>query len=375
MSDNEPYPRSLSVPPRSEIAAQPEDFPEVWLSEEGIDFGIKVDRDTWVRLGNWLGTVNTKSKIWLADWASENDRRQWGFTDDDLAEITGLDKETIQNYRYVGRHVRKDVRQPGQPLTHLQAVAPLEAPDQRTLLKRGKEEEWDRDMLRDATRQVQVGIAADLVKPRTPAESHARVTDDDVTESGNSANEENSAPQSHARVTGVPPAGVAEYELYTPEWLIVKARLALGGEIDLDPASCKEAQTVVRANRYYDISSSGLTLPWASTGVWVNPPYGNGYNKPWSEKIIWEFMNGGAMKIIALMPASIGSDWYTPFEDFPRCEVSKRIAFWGPADKGDGPRFGSVIFNLGVPMELFAEAFEDIGAIYIRYQRGGNGHT
>lgn len=170
------------------------------------------------------------------------------------------------------------------------------------------------------------------------------------------------------------PAGAAEYELYTPEWLITKARQALGGEIDLDPASCKEAQTVVRANRYFDIEIDGLKQPWVATSIWVNPPYGNGYNKPWAEKIVQEFMGGGMLKGLVLQQAAVGAPWFQLFADFPRCHLSQRVAFWGPADKGFGPRFDSVIFALGISLDAFAEAFEDVGHIYVRYQRGSNGH-
>lgn len=175
---------------------------------------------------------------------------------------------------------------------------------------------------------------------------------------------------------GEPPAGVAKYELYTPEWLILKARQALGGEIDLDPASCKEAQTVVQANRFFDIEHDGLKQPWVTTALWLNHPYGDTLNQPWAEKLLSEWNGGGMMKGLALMPASVGSKWFQLLADFPRCHLSQRVTFWGPADKGDGPRFDSVVFAFGIPLDTFAEAFEDVGHIYVRYQRGRNGnHT
>lgn len=53
---------------------------------------------------------------------------------------------------------------------------------------------------------------------------------------------------------------------YTPAPVIALARRILG-EIDLDPASCPEAQRVVRAARYYAVG--GLALPWQGR-VWCN---------------------------------------------------------------------------------------------------------
>lgn len=174
------YTTGLTVPKRSEISVQPEEFPNVFLAENGIDFAVQIDRSTWVKLGKWLGGVNTKSKIWLADWAAENDRRHWEYTDHDLAEITGLDVETVQNYRYVGRRVRKENRADGLPVSHYQAVAPLSDSEQTTLLKRDKQEGWDRETLRDAVRQVKEGTLPEHITPlmasESYAESHARVT-------------------------------------------------------------------------------------------------------------------------------------------------------------------------------------------------------
>lgn len=168
---------------------------------------------------------------------------------------------------------------------------------------------------------------------------------------------------------------VAKYELYTPAWLADRARLTLDGVIDLDPASCKEAQETVRAERYFDIDVDGLIQPWVSTSVFVNPPYSRAHNQLWAQKIVLEFTRGGAMKIIALLPAATGAPWFQLFADYPRCFLKQRVAFWGPADKGMGASFDSVVFALGVPLDTFAEAFEDVGHIYIHYTRGGNGHA
>lgn len=60
-------------------------------------------------------------------------------------------------------------------------------------------------------------------------------------------------------------------ERYTPEDLVRRVRDTLGG-IDLDPMSCPEANTVVRAKCFYTKEMNGLSLRWLADSVYLNPP-------------------------------------------------------------------------------------------------------
>jgi DNA N-6-adenine-methyltransferase Dam/ParB-like nuclease family protein len=62
-----------------------------------------------------------------------------------------------------------------------------------------------------------------------------------------------------------------EYEWYTPAAILDAARSVLGA-IDLDPASCIEAQQTVNATTYYTDETDGLAQHWTGR-VWLNPPY------------------------------------------------------------------------------------------------------
>jgi len=73
-------------------------------------------------------------------------------------------------------------------------------------------------------------------------------------------------------------------EAYTPAWLVNVARAVLGG-IDLDPASCEEAQQTVQATRWYGLDDDGLERPWRDR-VWLNPPWSA--KKPWFRKLFGE---------------------------------------------------------------------------------------
>jgi hypothetical protein len=52
------------------------------------------------------------------------------------------------------------------------------------------------------------------------------------------------------------------HEWHTEAPIVAAARQVLGG-IDLDPASCAEAQETVRAARFFTKEQDGLTRPWA----------------------------------------------------------------------------------------------------------------
>ena len=53
---------------------------------------------------------------------------------------------------------------------------------------------------------------------------------------------------------------------------VVDAARAVLGAIDLDPASCAEANTVIQATTIYTVEDNGLERSWHGR-VWMNPPY------------------------------------------------------------------------------------------------------
>src|SRR5262249_4144059 len=60
-------------------------------------------------------------------------------------------------------------------------------------------------------------------------------------------------------------------EWFTPPDILEMARSALGA-IDLDPASCEEANQAVKAARFYSLKDDGLKQEWHGR-IWLNPPF------------------------------------------------------------------------------------------------------
>ncbi|MGH2415349.1 MAG: hypothetical protein ACRDEA_17005, partial [Microcystaceae cyanobacterium] len=75
----------------------------------------------------------------------------------------------------------------------------------------------------------------------------------------------------------------------TPMWVLLKVHNVMGG-IDLDPASCAEANKKVEAKRFFDGTQvDALTISYWSTypeTIYLNPPGGKKNNIPVA-RIFW----------------------------------------------------------------------------------------
>lgn len=130
----------------------------------------------------------------------------------------------------------------------------------------------------------------------------------------------------------------ASVEHYTPLYLVNATRAVLGG-IDMDPASCEEANLLVQAEFIYTKQDNGLMQPWAGK-VLLNPP-GNTKKdrvKPpypvqfWS-KLVKEWQEGNVECAIyigyslQILQTILAAGCEVHPLDLPTCLFSRRIAF------------------------------------------------
>ena len=99
--------------------------------------------------------------------------------------------------------------------------------------------------------------------------------------------------------TAVPQSGV---EWWTPTTVLDAVRASMGG-IDLDPASCAEANEAVGATQFYSIADDGLASPWAGR-LWLNPPF-SGCSR-WAAKLLDEIAMGNIEAACFLGPIGSG---------------------------------------------------------------------
>lgn len=159
-------------------------------------------------------------------------------------------------------------------------------------------------------------------------------------------------------------SGITEF--YTPPDIIEAARTALGG-IDLDPASCEEANEVVQAETYYTKEQDGLSLPWIGR-VWLNHPFEKGQNDLWIDKLISECLIGTTEAACCITWANVDTSWFRELLAYPQCFPHGRVHYRSPGGvtKKGAPK-GSVITYLGSEVDRFAAAFKHIGTIKVPY--------
>jgi hypothetical protein len=161
--------------------------------------------------------------------------------------------------------------------------------------------------------------------------------------------------------------GSGDDEYFTPPKYIALARDVLG-VIDLDPASCIEAQKIVQATRYFTKEIDGLKQEWFGK-IWLNGPFNR--LKAFIEKLIQEYESGRATEAITVTPSNTSAQWFQTAIGAASavCFPSKNIAFIHKTkgQMGQMPA-GQCFMYFGKNIEKFRRRFESIGTIVIPYK-------
>lgn len=152
-------------------------------------------------------------------------------------------------------------------------------------------------------------------------------------------------------------------EHYTPEDIVWIARTTMGG-IDLDPASCAEANEVVQAKRIFTVEDDGLSRYWLGR-VFLNSPYGlddEGESNlaKWTGKLREEFAIGRVEEAVNVVNAATSAKWFAPLTKFAICFPWDRVRFRKPGGEvGEQPTNGTAIVYLGPNVAAFVAAVKD----------------
>jgi hypothetical protein len=157
-------------------------------------------------------------------------------------------------------------------------------------------------------------------------------------------------------------------EYYTPPQYIEAAHAVLG-RIDLDPASCRRANEIVKAQKFYGKTDDGLARSWHGR-VWLNPPYckadnGKSNQEIWSNRLRVEYANGNVSEALLLVKSANGYVWYENlWIRYPVCCLRERISFIREDGQPNGQaKHANTIVYFGDNFDLFSEVFGPLGRI------------
>lgn len=150
-------------------------------------------------------------------------------------------------------------------------------------------------------------------------------------------------------------------DFYTSSSIIERAHAVMGG-IDLDPASHRVANRVVKAKEIFTANENGLLLQWKGR-VWLNPPYGNW--QAWTPKALGEWASGRVSQMCVLVATrSLTTQVVAPLFDaaLAICITYGRIPFWGRY--AAQPDDGHAILYFGQNLDQFSSVFSEIGTVF-----------
>lgn len=154
-----------------------------------------------------------------------------------------------------------------------------------------------------------------------------------------------------------------DIEHYTPEEIAWIAHTTMGG-IDLDPASCPEANEVIQAKKIYTIEDDGFARYWLGR-VLMNSPYGlddeNESNlAKWTGKLLEEFTIGRVEQAVAIVNAAVSNRWFAPLTKYAICFPWSRVKFRKPGGTvGKQPVNATAIVYMGPNVAAFVAAVKD----------------
>lgn len=172
---------------------------------------------------------------------------------------------------------------------------------------------------------------------------------------------------------------------FTP-WPIIEAARELMGSIDLDPASCLDAN--YRRNVpfdawnyheqgegcyrvapvFFDEATDGLTESWFGN-VFMNYPFGQRENKLWPAKLLAEYHANRVRQACMICFASTSEQWFAPLLNFPQFYFTGRTAYTNLyGQPQEGALKGSVLTFLPPRGIRYGQAVDMLAGAFLEFE-------
>ena len=161
--------------------------------------------------------------------------------------------------------------------------------------------------------------------------------------------------------------GTGENEWDTPPEFIQSARIVMGN-IDVDPASNKEANETIQADRFYTVEDSGLDKKWDGN-IWINPPYAQPLIVDFSKILVEKYESREIKQACVLVNNATETIWFQEMLKICKCVCfpKGRIKFIDKQGNPSGaPLQGQAILYFGKNEDLFSQEFSKYGLILWR---------
>lgn len=159
-------------------------------------------------------------------------------------------------------------------------------------------------------------------------------------------------------------------EWYTPARYVDAVRDLYGGAIDLDPATCHQANETVQAAQIFTIEdgADALLEDWHGR-AFINPPYGTVRGASLAGlfclKAIDEHRAGRLECCVILVNSVHSQRWQAPLYEWPVCFVDHRIAYVNAEGlPNENPTFSNIFVAVGdIDLGRFHELFRPFGYV------------
>ena len=152
-------------------------------------------------------------------------------------------------------------------------------------------------------------------------------------------------------------------EWYTPKPYIAAAKEVMGN-IDLDPASSKDANKIVGASTIFTSEDNGLKKDWSGK-LWLNPPYASDLVGKFIEKLSVSVESGEVKEALVLVNNATETKWFSRLASVSTflCFPTGRVKFWHTDKKDSAPLQGQCVAYIGKHGKKFCDEFKSFGIV------------